>query len=160
MTEEERENPEQKIPELDKTIKALRKRISEFVADYKMASENNDYHKLYDVKDSFLAFLSYSRDQEVLSADVKGLLSMKKDSCKATVYMAEKKDKEQGKTDVICKFKADMACANEAMNEHIADILNKSLKAINKTAEDYLNQIIQRISSLKKEEFGSRNVTT
>jgi len=46
------------------------------------------------------------------------------------------------------------------MNEHLVDILNKDLKAIIKTAEEYKDQIIQRISSLKKEEFNSRNITT
>ena len=73
---------------------------------------------------------------------------------------SEKKDKEPGKTESVCKYKAEMAVAAEMMMELITEMIYREMKSINASAEDYKDGLIQRISLAKRDQFDSKNITT
>ncbi len=151
---------EERIENAEQTVNAQRKKLTELVTQYGAAVKNDNPHTLVEVKDLFLGFLFYTRRVEVGLLRLWREVETHRKTIERSEYLSAKKDKEPGKTDQVCKYTAEIASVKEAMMEHITEMIYREMKAINASADDYLNQIIQRLSLLKKEEFNSRNITT
>ena len=151
---------EERVEKAEQTVNAQRKKLTDLITEYDAAVKNDNPHDLVAVKDLFLGFLFYGRRVEV------GLLRLWREAethrktIERSEYLAAKREKEPGKTDQICKYTAESAAIHDAMREHISEMIYREMRAINASADDYKDQIIQRISLAKKEVFNSNNVTT
>ena len=151
---------EERIANAEKTVADQRKKLSGLIKEYGVAVTTGDTHALVTVKDLFLGFLFHSRYIEVRLLGLSREATTHRKTIERAEYLHLKRDKEAGKTDQMCKYKAEAAAMVNAAHEHITEMFYREMKAINDSAEDYLAQIIQRISVAKKEEFNSKLSTT
>lgn len=151
---------EERIENAEKTVEQQRKKLSEYKKDYEEAVINGDPNTLCDVKDKFLGFLFYSRRVEVALLKLHSETSTHRKTLERAEYMSQKRDKEAGKTETVCKYKAEMSVAAEMMMEHIVEMIYREMKAINASAEEYKDALIQRVSVEKGQQFNSRNIST
>lgn len=151
---------QERIDKAELTVALQRKKLSELIKEYEQVVIQGDTNALVDVKDKFLGYLFYTRRIEVGLLDLSRTITTIKKTIERSEFLSCKRSGEKGMTDTICKYNAEIAAKTEALQEHISEILYREMRAINQSADDFRDQIIQRISVAKKEQFDSRNITT
>lgn len=153
------ENTE-KLQAARELLDTKKKLLEEKIREYQGLSQA-DSIVLLDIKEEFIAMHYEFFDLEIRSMGFFKKMGVKTKSAQNVKYMELKmeKDPDTGRSpsNEWCHIKANIATGEEQIDEVDAEIIYKGFRMIRDTAQKWLDQIIQKISVVKSEEFNSRN---
>lgn len=140
-----------------------KKELEQLIKEYQSASEDGrSVNDLLDVKDKLIA-LTFSLTTVMLRTKELHLEAQRERESSFTSKFLDNRSYVDDKTNKpksvdACKMMAQLACAQEYMNESLSEINYYTAKFYRDDCQRVIDAAIQRISVLKGEVFNSRQV--